>query len=197
MTDMAKGTEGAAGKRASKTGLIVLAVVLVAVIAGAAVAYHALAPTAMPDAASTAEGEGEQTEAPDFTMISAGGEELSLGSLRGKPVVLNFWASTCGPCKSEMPEFQTAFEEYGDQVQFVMLNVPDFNGETRERALRLVEQSAYTFPIYFDATAEAQVQYGVTSIPRTYFISADGILKAYASGIIDAASLDEGINMLL
>lgn len=194
---MANGTEEAANKRASKKGLIVLVAVLVVVIVGAAVAYSALAPAAMSDTARTAEKQDEQTEAPDFRMVSAGGEELSLSSLRGKPVVLNFWASTCGPCKSEMPEFQTAFEEYGSQVQFVMLNVPDFNGETRERALQLVEQSTYTFPVYFDVSAEAQVQYGVTSIPRTYFISADGILEAYAAGVISAAALDEGISMLL
>lgn len=194
---MANRTEEAANKRASKKGLIVLVAVLVVVIVGAAVAYSALAPTVMSDAARTAEKQDEQTEAPDFRMVSAGGEELSLSSLRGKPVVLNFWASTCGPCKSEMPEFQTAFEEYGSQVQFVMLNVPDFNGETRERALQLVEQNAYTFPVYFDVSAEAQVQYGVTSIPRTYFISADGVLEAYAAGVISAAALDEGISMLL
>lgn len=194
---MANGTEGAASKRASKKGLIALVTVLVVVILGAAVAYGALAPTAMPDATRTAEEQDGRTEAPDFTMVAAGGEELSLSSLRGKPVVLNFWASTCGPCKSEMPEFQAAFEEYGSQVQFVMLNVPDFNGETCERALRLVEQNAYTFPVYFDVDAEAQVQYGVTSIPQTYFISADGILEAYATGVISASALDEGINMLL
>lgn len=194
---MANGTEEAANKRASKKGLIVLVAVLVVVIVGAAVAYSALAPAAMSDTARTAEKQDEQTEAPDFRMVSAGGEELSLSSLRGTPVVLNFWASTCGPCKSEMPEFQTAFEEYGSQVQFVMLNVPDFNGETRERALQLVEQNTYTFPVYFDVSAEAQVQYGVTSIPRTYFISADGILEAYAAGVISAAALDEGISMLL
>lgn len=194
---MANGIEGVAGERTSKKGLIALVVVLAIVIAGAAVAYNALAPAAISDAASTAEADGEQNEAPDFMMTSADGEELTLSSLRGKPVVLNFWASTCGPCKSEMPEFQAAFEEYGDQVQFVMLNVPDFNGETRERALQLVEQNGYAFPIYFDADAEAQIQYGVTSIPRTYFISADGAMVAYAAGAIDASALEGGISMLI
>ena len=111
--------------------------------------------------------------------------------------MLNFWASTCGPCKMEMPEFQKAYEQYGEQLQFVMVNVPDFNGETRERALQLVDQSGYTFPVYFDDTMQGQVQYGITSIPQTYFINADGTVEAYASGAIDASTIDRGIAMLL
>ena len=97
----------------------------------------------------------------------------------------------------EMPEFQKAYERYGEQLQFVMVNVPDFNGETRERALQLVEQSGYTFPVYFDDTMQGQVQYGITSIPQTYFINADGTVEAYASGAIDASTIDRGIAMLL
>lgn len=130
-------------------------------------------------------------------MESADGAQVRLSDLKGKPVVLNFWASTCGPCKGEMPEFQKAFERYGDRIQFVMLNVPDFNGETRERAMQLIEQRSYTFPVYFDSSSQAQIQYGVSSIPRTYFISSEGKISAYAAGAIDSTTLQRGIEMIL
>lgn len=139
----------------------------------------------------------EKTEAPDFTMTSADGQEVRLSDFRGKPVILNFWASTCGPCKMEMPEFQAAFEQYGDQIQFLMVNIPDFNGETRERALQLIADSGYTFPVYFDSASQASIQYGLTSIPQTFFITADGLMEAYAAGAIDGSILDQGIDMLL
>ena len=205
----------------SKRNLIILIAALVVVIVAAAVAYNVLAPTvetqtlqAQGDAVesdgaerngqgagSNAEGssgsDDDKTEAPDFTMTSVDGEDVTLSSLEGKPLVLNFWASTCGPCKSEMPEFQEAYEEYGDQVQFVMVNIPDFNGETRERAMQLVQQQGYTFPIYFDDGTEAQMQYGVTSIPQTYFINPDGTVEAYASGAIDESTLKRGLAMIL
>lgn len=203
----------------SKRNLIILIVALVVVIAVAAIAYNVLAPTvetqtlqsqgetiASDEASRNGQSAGsntetndsdEKTDAPDFTMTSVDGQEVTLKSLEGKPLVLNFWASTCGPCKSEMPEFQSAYEEYGDQIQFVMVNIPDFNGETRERALQLIEQQGYTFPVYFDDGTEAQIAYGVSSIPKTYFINPDGTVEAYASGAIDGSVLERGLQMIL
>lgn len=209
----------------SKRNLIIAIAVLVVVIVVAAIAYNVLAPTvetqtlqpqgemtASDGASRNGQGTGsnagnaasnssgsddEETDAPNFTMTSVDGQEVTLESLEGKPLVLNFWASTCGPCKSEMPEFQSAYEEYGDQIQFVMVNIPDFNGETRERALQLVEQQGYTFPVYFDDNTEAQMAYGVTSIPQTYFINPDGTVEAYASGAIDGSVLERGLQMIL
>lgn len=212
-------SSGAAEKK-SRKGLVIGIVALVVVIAAAAVAYNVLAPGAAPEslqtqgaaeavdgaasggaaeggAASAAAGASGKTDAPDFELTAPDGSTVSLSEMKGKPIVLNFWASTCGPCKMEMPEFQKAFEQYGDKLRFVMVNVPDFNGETRERALQLVEQSGYTFPVYFDDTMQGQVQYGITSIPQTYFINADGTVEAYASGAIDASTIDRGIAMLL
>lgn len=210
---------GAQGAKpaASRKGLIVGVIALVAVIVVAAVAYNVLAPGAAPESlqttGATTEREGGdsgttdgseagagnegKSDAPAFDMTTPEGATVSLADLKGKPIVLNFWASTCGPCKMEMPEFQAAFEQYGDRLQFVMVNVPDFNGETRERALQLVADSGYTFPVYFDDTMQGQVLYGITSIPQTYFINADGTVEAYASGAIDASVLERGIEMVL
>lgn len=201
----------------SKRNLLLLIGLLVVVMIVGIIAYNVLAPTVetqtLRSQGTTASGSadrdtqsaGETTDsvneenidAPDFTMTSADGEEITLESLEGKPLVLNFWASTCGPCKSEMPEFQNAYEEFGDRIQFVMVNIPGFNGETQARALQFLEQQGYSFPVYFDSDAEAQIQYGITSIPRTYFIDPDGTVEAYVSGAMDASTLERGIEMIL
>lgn len=190
---------------ASKRNLILLVVALVIIIVVAAVAYNALAPSVETESIqteTTAADDGttsdeELSHAPDFTMTAEDGTEVSLSSFEGMPVILNFWASTCGPCQREMPEFQSAYEQYGSQIQFVMVNVPDFNGETRERAQQMLQQNGYTFPVFYDDTTQGQVQYGISSIPQTFFITPDGKLAAYAAGAINAATLERGVEMLL
>ena len=204
-----KKAKSADSNGASKRGLIIGVVALVAVIAIAAIAYNALAPAASsqtdqlserevatsPDGPST--GNEERTEAPDFAMVTADGEVISFSQLRGKPVVLNFWASTCGPCQQEMPGFQAAFDEYGSQVQFAMVDVVGFNGETEDRAQRFIADEGYTFPVFYDREGDASIQYSLTSIPRTFFIDAEGYVVAMGSGMLDESSLERGISMLL
>lgn len=194
-TNNSDNTTAATNSR-SRKGLVIALIALIAVIALAAATYNILAPGVTPEMTTTAPADDSE-KAPDFTMSSIDGEELALSDLRGKPVVLNFWASTCGPCQMEMPEFQSAYERYGDQINFVMLNVTGFNGETRERALRFIEQSGYTFPIYFEENESASMLYGITSIPRTYFITDSGDLEVYASGAIDGSTLAQGMDMIL
>ncbi len=213
--DKQKGSASSGGSVKSRKGLVIAIVALVVVIAVATVAYNMLAPTVtapstMNVASSsasvdgmTAKGtdasadEGEKSDAPDFTMTTVDGESMNLSSFEGRPVVLNFWASTCGPCQREMPEFQKAFERYGGEVDFVMLNALGFNGESRERAMQFIAQNSYDFPVYFDSSSEASMLYGVNSIPRTFFISADGKVEAYIAGTIDGSVLDQGIGMIV
>lgn len=196
-------------KPTSKKGIIVTAIILIALIIVAGFVYNSLASTTEPDQTvktnASSDGSSEQddsqtdevTVAPDFPMTSLSGQEISLSDFQGRPVVLNFWASTCGPCRSEMPEFQSAYEKYADRIDFVMLNVPDFNGETKENALALIEQRGFTFPVYFQIDNTASILYGINSIPRTYFITADGNIEAYAAGAINEETLENGISMIL
>ena len=193
-----QGTE----QKRSKEGLAIGLTILVVVVVGAAIAYNALAGAEGPGAnlqGSQQSSAAQQANplAPDFEVEAADGTLVQLSQLKGTPVVLNFWASTCGPCQSEMPGFQAAYEQHGDEVRFVMVDIPGFNGETVERAQRFLEESGYTFPVYFDDTTQGQVLYGITSIPQTYFINADGTVEAYASGAIDASTLERGIEMVL
>lgn len=193
-----QGTE----QKRSKEGLAIGLTILVVVVVGAAIAYNALA---------GAEGSGANLQgsqqssaaqqanplAPDFEVEAADGTLTQLSQLKGAPVVLNFWASTCGPCQSEMPGFQAAFKQYGDQLQFMMVDIPGFNGETVERAKRFLQDNSYTFPAYFDTQGRAAAAFGLSSLPRTYFIDAQGAVVASAAGALDEQVLQEGIDLLL
>ena len=120
--------------------------------------------------------EDELSDAPDFTMIDAEGNTVRLSDLRGKPRVINFWASWCPPCKAELPFFEEAYKEYMERVNFVMLNLTDGSQETVETASDYVTTEGYTFPLYFDTQMEGALAYGTYSIPVTVVVTADGKL---------------------
>lgn len=139
--------------------------------------------------------EAEKVPAPDFTVIDAEGNEVKLSDMVGKPVVVNFWASWCGPCKMEMPEFEEIYKELGDEVHFMMVNLTDGWQETKEKAENFIEEQGYTFPVYYDTMSEGAMNYGVSSIPATYFIDAEGNAIAQARGAIDGETVKIGIDM--
>lgn len=218
--------EGQQADRRAHRGIIIAAVAFAVLLIGAGVAYNVLAGDEKPsisgrdvvtttevptddtsangNGANAAEGDGSgasdsanATAAPEFTMADTEGQTLTLADFRGKPVLLNFWASWCGPCASEMPAIQSAYEQYGDQIQFVAVNMTGMGGETETSALSLIQQNNYTFPVYFDVDSSAAVAFGVTSIPQTYLIDAEGNIIGGLRGAMSDNVLAEGIQMLL
>ncbi|MBE6978938.1 MAG: TlpA family protein disulfide reductase [Ruminococcaceae bacterium] len=202
---------------------IVLAVLLVALIGGASVLYDRLGSAYEVDQLATqapvvpqtevpaeneipketetpeeteAQAETEPMTAPDFTALDAQGNEVRLSDYFGKPIVLNFWASWCGPCKSEMPDFDEAYLAQGEEIQFLMVNMTDGSRETLDTAKSFVADSGYSFPVVFDVNQEAAMTYAVSSLPTTFFIGADGSMVAYAMGAIDGDTLQRGIEMI-
>ena len=157
------------------------------------------APPATQPAAETEAADHEEREdilAPDFHVYDKDGNTVHLSDFFGKPIVLNFWASWCGPCQSEMPDFNEKYAELGGDVHFVMVNMTDGGRETVETASAFIEKNGYNFPVFFDTTGEAAATYGAYSLPTSFFINAEGHVIAQAVGAIDAATLQKGIDMI-
>lgn len=138
----------------------------------------------------------EKIKAPDFTVYDADGNEVHLSDYTEKPIVLNFWASWCGPCQMEMPDFHEKYLELGDDIYFLMINMTDGSRETVESASAFIEENEYTFPVFYDTESNAASVYGAYSLPTTFFIDADGNAVAQATGAIDAETLQRGIDMI-
>ncbi len=188
--------------------VMITVLTLAVVMVGAAVLYRLLGSRYQMDVLSTAPanpaGQGSSQEsqppltaAPDFTMMDDAGKMVKLSDFFGKPIVVNFWASWCGPCRHEMPEFDKAYMEQGDEVTFLIINMTDGYQETVDNAKDFIRKQGYHFPVYYDTAQDAARVYGVTSLPTTYFINAEGKLVAKAMGAISKETLQQGISMIL
>ena len=187
-----------------KKKLLWASIIMVALLVGASALYHYLADDIDHDnlsGTSTDTPDNTQQELPkqfppDFTVMDASGKEVKLSDFRGKPTVVNFWASWCGPCKSEMPDFDAVYQEMGDEIHFLMVNMTDGSQETLTGAQKFIADSGYTFPVYYDTQYSAAMAYGVSSLPTTYFFDAEGYGVAYAIGAIGKEDLLRGIGMI-
>lgn len=198
----------------SKKALLALVLAFAALIIGASFLYEGLsdrnpaqqlatmpvqttAPSADDTVPDTTAEEDLVIPAVDFTVYDADGNAVKLSDFYGKPIVLNFWASWCGPCKSEMPDFQKACTDLDGEVQFLMVNMTDGSRETLDTAKAFLANSGYTFPVFFDTDLYAAIKYSVYALPTTYFINAEGHLVAYAEQALSADVLQMGIDMIL
>ena len=204
----------------NKKTLLILALAFVLLIGGASILYNGLSQDQAPDQlvilptrpptqpteppTQPTEPPTQPTEpptqpeptAPDFVVYDAAGNPVRLSDFFGKPIVLNFWASWCGPCRSEMPHFQEMYEKWGDEVVFLMVNVTGHGNDTQADAMAFIHSGGYTFPVFFDLTLDAASAYGVSGFPTTYFINANGDPVTYAVGALSAATLQRGIDMI-
>lgn len=134
--------------------------------------------------------------APDFTMEDANGKTVTLSEFKGTPVVLNFWTSWCRYCKAEMPYFESAYKQYGDQVQFIMLNASK-SERSSDGGKTFIKESSYTFPVFYETEGKATTLYGLRGFPATIFIDANGNIVDKNIGVISQEKLNEMIQPLL
>ncbi len=138
---------------------------------------------------------GVGQRAPDFTLLDLQGNPTRLADFQGRPVIINFWATWCAPCRIEMPELQDAFERYaGDGLVILALN--------REEELETVRQYfdddlGLTFTALLDRKAEVADSYGVFNMPTTFFVSGAGEITAVHRGPMAAEVIDGYMDLTL
>ena len=120
---------------------------------------------------------------PDFTLESLTKESVTLSSLTGQIVVLNFWATWCPPCKEELPDFQAAWEKYKDEgVVFLGISID----QNRSEVESFIKDSGITYTILLDLSSQVASQYGITAIPTTFILDVDGtVLFSQVGGMTE------------
>jgi cytochrome c biogenesis protein CcmG/thiol:disulfide interchange protein DsbE len=145
-----------------------------------------------------AQGSGKEAElgkpAPDFTLNRVGAPgKLQLASLRGKVVVLNFWASWCYPCNQEAPTLQAAAKRWGKRVVVLGVDVNDPTSDARKFARKF----KLTYPLVHDNHNVTSPKYGLTGLPETFFIDRSGKLVGHVAAAIGASDLRHGVEQAL
>ncbi|HHY73343.1 MAG TPA: redoxin domain-containing protein [Bacillus bacterium] len=133
--------------------------------------------------------------APDFELVTLTGEKVKLSDYRGKKVLLNFWASWCGPCRAEMPDMQELHEE--GRKDFVILAVNATQTEaSNESAIKFIKEFGLTFPIAFDEKGTVVKTYQVIALPTSYFIDSEGKINDKHTGTLSYEQMLNGIKKL-
>ena len=131
--------------------------------------------------------------APDFILPLFGGGELALSEYRGRPVVINFWASWCPPCRQEAVALEAAWRAHGDAgVQFIGVDLQDRESDARA----YISEFDVTYPNGTDTGGKISVDYGVIGLPVTFFVSKEGVVERRWVGAIGREKLDGWIGEL-
>lgn len=153
------------------------------------------APTPVPGTGLLASERPEVDQpAPDFALVDArdGTSIVKLSDFRGKAVVLNWYASWCGPCRREIPDFEQAYQALGDEVVILGVNYL----ESRARAIGMLEEFGATYPAVLDSSGVVSDHYRITFMPTTFFIDRDGILRSVKTGQVSPADLSRHLEGL-
>ena len=177
----------------SLKGLTLIVTILAAgfLLAGCKKTGEGEKPEARQEAAAPAPVSSKQ--AIPFSMRSFDGKEVSLEGFKGKPVVVNFFASWCGPCQLEAPALRDAWGEFGDRVEFVAVAIDDSESGARG----FVNEFKLKFTTGLDSTGEIAKAYDIYAIPKTYVIDRTGLVLYEHSGVITKDILDAAIKRAL
>lgn len=135
-----------------------------------------------------------QNIAPDFTLNQLNGAPLALSAFKGKPMLINFWATWCPPCRSELPALETAYQKYQDKVAFIAVDVK----EDPTTVAAMVQELGLSFPIVLDPDGQiSNGLYEVRGIPTSIFVDANGIISARHVGPLDETTIESYLAPLL
>jgi cytochrome c biogenesis protein CcmG, thiol:disulfide interchange protein DsbE len=135
--------------------------------------------------------------APDFSLLNLQGETITLSELRGRPVLINLWATWCPPCRAEMPDMQTIFEAYHEQG-FLILAINATYQDSAAATASFVEEYGLTFPILMDTSGEVSRQYQMRALPTSFFVDREGIIQeVVVGGPMSPALLQVRVEQLL
>ena len=190
----------------NKVKIVVGIIIFTLIIALAVIGYNVLidrvdlyeppqgSPQDSPQGSPADSPASNRQRAADFTVLDVDGNEVRLSEMMGKPVVLNFWASWCPSCRREQPAFDRVYQDVGEEIQFMMVNLTDGTRETLEGAKRYVQDEGYSFPVYFDTNREGATAYTIFSIPTTVFIDSEGYIVRRVQGAMDESALRKQID---
>jgi cytochrome c biogenesis protein CcmG, thiol:disulfide interchange protein DsbE len=168
---------------------------LIVFVVGLAWAWTNRVPGGSVDAAALPPAPAVGHPAPDFTLplaAGASGTQFTLSSLRGQPVVLNFWATWCPPCRAELPELNAASERLKGEVVIAGVN----QAEARAGVEAFSRQLGLSFPIPLDESAHASQAYHVRSLPTTFFIDRNGVIRHIQVGALTEATLAQHLKTI-
>ncbi len=132
--------------------------------------------------------------APDIGLATLDGEQVTLSSLRGRPVLVNFWASWCVPCREEFPLMVEAYAEHADDGLEILGVIHD---DSADGARRFASDNGATWPLVMDADDVAANDYGVLFKPTSFFVDAEGIVRAFSLGAFTEDGLDAQLATIL
>jgi thiol-disulfide isomerase/thioredoxin len=133
--------------------------------------------------------------APGFQFQGPGGQPVSLSDLQGSPLLLNFWATWCGPCRMGMPYLQQIWDEWQeDGLLLLAINI----GESPSDVEGFMQGQGFSFPVLLDSEGAIAEQYGIQAIPTTFFIDSDGIIQEVKVGAFQSmAEIEDSLSRLI
>lgn len=130
--------------------------------------------------------------APDFTLEDLNGNSISLSDYRGQAVLLNFWATWCGPCREEMPDLQAVYQQYAGKLKVLAVNLTNTQRSVDEVS-KFLADNGYKMPVILDRKGEVATTYLVRGIPTSFFIDSKGVIRGIVPGSMTKEMMEDGL----